>query len=377
LSSERAASPTGKGASSGGHILSLDSYRFLAASLIVVLHYDSDFTLGWSARLPTLRGLDLYVDFFFILSGFVIARTYAARVSSLPLYLTFLQKRFARIYPLHLLTLACVVAMVLLAKAVGAPINHPEAYDWNGLLPSILLVQAWGTLKSNVFNLPAWSISAEQFVYLLFPLFVLLGNRLPLAVNCLLVAGFVLAFQYSGLVPPGMRWNHVNADYGNLRAVPTFFVGVLMSQLLDRSRPRLILPWWVIHLIFVVCLVALLAGVPDEPILIGFAVILFCAANAELSGAPTILATPTFARLGDASFAIYLLHRVLNIPFVFLSRKLGLLDTTAAPFVALGTYVLCVALALLCYRYFESPARRYFGTLSFRRGARAQAASKS
>lgn len=141
--------------SKGGHILSLDSFRFLAASLIVVLHYESDFTLGWSTRLPTLRGLDLYVDFFFILSGFVIARTYAARVSTVPLYLTFLQKRFARIYPLHLLTLAAVVAMVVLAKVMGAPVNHPEVYNWNGLLPSIFLVQAWGTLDSNVFNLPA------------------------------------------------------------------------------------------------------------------------------------------------------------------------------------------------------------------------------
>lgn len=356
-----------------GHILSLDSYRFVAASMIVVLHYDSDFTLGWSSFLPTVRGLELYVDFFFILSGFVIARTYAARVSSLPLYLSFLQKRFARIYPLHLLALACVVAMVLVARATGASVNHPDTYDWNGLLPSIFLVQAWGILDHNVFNLPAWSISAEQFVYILFPLFVLLGNRLPLAVNGFLIVAFVVAFQFSGLLSPGVRWMHVNAPYGNLHAVPTFFVGVLLSQLLNRNRPRVIVPWWTIHVMFVACLAAILLGIREEPILIGFALILFCAANAELAGAPTVLATPIFARLGDASFAIYLLHRVLNIPFVFLARKFGLLGTAAAPAVALGTYLLCVGLSLLCFKYFETPARRYIGDLSFRRTPAAQA----
>jgi peptidoglycan/LPS O-acetylase OafA/YrhL len=363
-----AVAPTRAGRlSSGGHILSLDSYRFLAASLIVVLHYDSDFVLGLSARLPTIKVLDLFVDFFFILSGFVIARGYASRVSTVPQYLTFLQRRAARIYPLHLLTLGGVVAMVLAAQAMHAPINHPEIYDWHTLPAAVFLVQAWGVLPDNVFNLPAWSISAEQFVYLLFPLFVALGNRLPFVVNCLLIAAFAALFQISGLVPAAKHWTHVNAEFGNLRAVPTFFLGILMSLALDRTIPRVILGWRAIHLLFVACVAGLLLGLPDELILLGFAIVLYCAANAELAGARTILATKFFARLGDASFAIYLTHRVIDIPVVFLVKKTGLMGTAVAPLIAVATYGLCVVLSLACYYYFESPARRYLSGLSFGR----------
>src|SRR5438270_720134 len=99
----------------------------------------------------TLRILDLFVDFFFILSGFVIARSYAPRVSSVRLYLRFLQKRFARIYPLHLLTLGLVIVMVVGATAADVKINNPIVYKWNGLLPTIFLVQAWGILDHNTF----------------------------------------------------------------------------------------------------------------------------------------------------------------------------------------------------------------------------------
>jgi len=352
---------------STGHILSLDSYRFLAASMIVVLHYDSDFVLGLSKYLPTLRKLDLFVDFFFILSGFVIARSYASKVSSWPLYFQFLQKRFARIYPLHLLTLGLVVLMVVIAAAGNIRINHPEVYEWKGLLPTIFLVQAWGTLDHNTFNLPAWSISAEQFVYLLFPIFVLMSRRLPLFVNGVCIVVFIVAFQYSGLLPGGAHWTNVNSDFGNLRAVPTFFAGILLAQLLDRSPPRIWLGWGAIHGLFVACVAAILIGLPDELVLIGFGVILFCAACAELAGAPTFLATPTFALLGNASFAIYLLHRILDIPVVFLLRKIGLYGTAAAPFFAVATYGLCVLLALLCYRYFETPSRRYISNLNLSR----------
>jgi peptidoglycan/LPS O-acetylase OafA/YrhL len=281
----------------GGHILSLDSYRFLAASLIVVLHYDSDFGLRLSSMLPTVRALDLFVDFFFILSGFVIARTYASRVSSLPAYFTFLQRRAARIYPLHLLTLVFVIVMVLGAQAMHAPINHPEVYDWRALPATVFLVQAWGELKDNVFNLPAWSISAELFVYLLFPMFVALGNRLPFAVNGLLIVAFAALFQVSGLVPPDKHWTHVNAEFGNLRAVPTFFLGVLMSLAFDRTVPRVIIGWRAIRLLFVACVAAPLAGLPDELILVGSAAVLFCGAQcrarrrADRPGGPLLRTT--------------------------------------------------------------------------------------
>jgi peptidoglycan/LPS O-acetylase OafA/YrhL len=177
-------------------------------------------------------------------------------------------------------------------------------------------------------------------------------------------------------VSTDLHWTHVAVPFGNLRAVPTFFGGVLLAVMLDRGKPKVILSWRAIHLLFAACFVALLARVPDELILIGFALILYCAANAELAGAPTILTTPTFARLGDASFALYLIHRVINLPVIALTRKLGLFDTAAAPLIALASYGLSLGLSVLCYIYFENPVRRYLSNLTFRRDRRAQTAPK-
>jgi peptidoglycan/LPS O-acetylase OafA/YrhL len=125
--------------------------------------------------------------------------------------------------------------------------------------------------------------------------------------------------------------------------------------------------------VFLTCVAGLLIGVPDELTLVGFAAILYCAANAELAGAPTVLANRTFARLGDASFAIYLTHRVIDIPVVFAVRKMGLVGTTVVPLVAVATYGLCVLLSLLCFHYFESPARRYLSSLTLGRREHAPA----
>ena len=66
-------------------------------------------------------------------------------------------------------------------------------------------------------------------------------------------------------------------------------------------------------------------------------------------------------------------RRGTDIPAVFLLRKAGLTGTAAAPFFALATYLLCLGLALLCFKYFEDPARRYLGNLGSSRKERSLA----
>jgi peptidoglycan/LPS O-acetylase OafA/YrhL len=124
--------------------IGLDGYRFLAASLVLFYHFNEYFGLNverWgvnSARLP------LMVDFFFVLSGFVISTAYGDRLNSRRDYIAFLRSRIARIYPLHALTLAASLGIGVAGALLRLPVNHPEIFVLSSLPANLLLQQAWG-----------------------------------------------------------------------------------------------------------------------------------------------------------------------------------------------------------------------------------------
>jgi peptidoglycan/LPS O-acetylase OafA/YrhL len=99
----------------------------------------------------------LGVDFFFVRSGYIITHVYFASLASphSGAVWIFLWHRFTRLYPVHITVLAGLVAIVSLAGIAGYVLNNP---------------QDWGVTQSPGWNVPAWSISAEWFAYLLFPL---------------------------------------------------------------------------------------------------------------------------------------------------------------------------------------------------------------
>ena len=336
----------------------LDSYRFLAASLIVVIHYDTDFRLGLASRFPQVRSLDLFVDFFFVLSGFVIALAYADRTATFADYIDFLQRRVARIYPLHLLTLAMVVGFVFASTRVGIPINNPRVYAADNLLANMFLVHAWGVSDMSSFNVPSWSLSAEQFVYFLFPLFVLAASRLPAVANAALIALIVAALCAVPLFEDGKHWTHANADFGMLRAVPTFFAGVVMARVFTTSSGGLRSHWFAVHGLFAASLVLIALQAPDELVLLTFVGVIYLAAICERDGQPSLLTTPLFGMLGHASFGIYLLHRVVHMPFTFLAKRVSGGSFVINIGIAVAMYACVVVLAILSYRWFETPMRR-------------------
>jgi peptidoglycan/LPS O-acetylase OafA/YrhL len=134
---------------------------------------------AWANGLPNpihqlIRGGYLAVQTFFILSGFVLARTYTTAKwdqSSLAKYFT---ARFARIYPVYF------VSLIILSPFI---IEMMIAPTWSAgqratLLTNYLAVlQGWTGALGVGWNTPAWSLSCEFFFYLWFPvLFVLLKN---------------------------------------------------------------------------------------------------------------------------------------------------------------------------------------------------------
>lgn len=161
-------------------IPALFGIRILAAIWVVVEH----FRLVMYGLFPETRGAHLFVEagylgveVFFVLSGFIISHNYAARFREFrwPSYRRFLINRFARLFPVHLVTLAAVAVMVVGAGALGLKLTSDGKYDPLSFVMNLLMLQA--VPPAEAWNSPAWSISAEAGAYAAFPLLALAVMR--------------------------------------------------------------------------------------------------------------------------------------------------------------------------------------------------------
>src|SRR5499433_2422101 len=103
------------------YVSALTSIRALAALLVLGMHTEQNVPSGLDSLLPFFARGYLGVDFFFVLSGFIITHVYFARLASpnLSAMQIFLWHRFIRLYPAHITVLAGLVAIVSVARAAG------------------------------------------------------------------------------------------------------------------------------------------------------------------------------------------------------------------------------------------------------------------
>ena len=124
-------------------------------------------------RVGHIEKAHLAVDFFFILSGFILAHVYGREFSSgRASWKDFLIARFARIYPAHLTIMILFLVYISVFGSIGFNYNL-DRYRVDTFIEHILLIDAWGVSNTLSWNYPSWSISAEFFAYFLFPILVI------------------------------------------------------------------------------------------------------------------------------------------------------------------------------------------------------------
>ncbi|WP_425228189.1 acyltransferase family protein [Sphingomonas sp.] len=290
----------------------------------------------------------LAVDFFFLLSGFVIWLAWHDRAAASPL--RFWQKRVARIWPLHaaMLAFAALLAIVL---ALRGPTD--SAFPWPALPLHLLLVQAWGSAATLRWNIPAWSISAELAAYLLFPLLTRLVNRRRWPAPALLFAAAAIL----AILPLAMGFGSLGRDigrFGVLRCLCEFTAGTIIATLYRRgggARAPLA--------VGLICLVAWSLGAPETlAVPLAFAALLLALARSRA----VLLASRPVHWLGSISYATYLAH--------FLLWKAMRLPLAPGPqhWTVIAAYLLLVLFAShLLYRWLELPAQRWINGLALPR----------
>ena len=337
----------------------LTGIRGLAAWFVVFYHARlllTGFVPGWG--IDMLAKGYLAVDFFFMLSGFVIGYNYSGKFMAQGLRASgpFLWRRFTRIWPLHA---AILVAMIAFALILVATERDHSAYPFQELPLHFLLMQNWGFTRELSWNYPAWSISTEAGAYLLFPLFVVLvrperrGTATLLAGVIALMAALYTVFRMAG-------WHGLGDDISGLglfRCVTQFAVGVILCVLWQRWKGG---RRWCASVTLVLAIVVLAtglgAGLPETafvPAAMASGLMALALSRGWLAG---FFGSRLIHWLGEISYSTYLAHFFLlvlfKIAFVDASLQMGPGKLAAYSLLLLG-----VSAAL--YYVVERPAQRW------------------
>lgn len=342
----------------------LTSLRGIAAIAVVLQHFSATASRHATGWIPSLvpHGY-MAVDFFFVLSGFIMSYTYLAGFEALGMraYGPFLWKRVARIFPLGIF----VTAVILVAGAVASLWVDPALFiNWkvlNGRLGLAILINVLhvqGFFNDYNLNDPSWSVSVELGAYLLYPALVLIMFKAPRWATVLYTLFGVCVLVRISTIDPELALGYRSAPYDLARCVVEFGFGMIVygvyrtpSRWHAIGRDRLT---WVTAGLCAACFllrVDLLAAFSFPFVVLAFAL---------NRGAPSRLLShrlPYF--LGTISFSIYLVHHMFRAPELFLLQALHpapLEPAWALLFAALGSLSV-LPFAALAYYGVEKPGR--------------------
>lgn len=314
----------------------LTPLRGFAALAVVLLH---------AGVLP--RGY-LAVDFFFMLSGFVLSHVHGAAFTEAPQArpaMHFLWLRLCRIYPVHAAITLCLMPQL----------GTAQGFSLSDLVVCLLLGQV--LLPYPAFNDMAWSVSAEWFAYLAFPLLAWgVSNRVDRYSGSALAAALA-AIWWIGLSagPVGLGWHAVIG-----RTLPEFLAGMLAYRCYDSGW---LLAFWRSDAGFVIALTVTVAigaaGAPDGAVVALLPAVLLAAA-ANRCRIVRWLGIAPLRFFGEASYSIYLAQSLI---LLLIHRFGGPLDGPTRPLFQAAMIAGSVGAGMLFYRCVEQPSRQRLRTL--------------
>ena len=342
----------------------LDSYRGIAAVLVVIhhMHY-----VGSITELTFFKESHLFVEFFFVLSGFVLTHAYAFK-SNLVFKYFFIARTF-RIMPLHI---AMLLVYILLEFGKLFVYNHGMHFNTapftqytspDTIIPNLLLLQSWlpNTMALS-WNSPSWSISIEYYMYMIF--FITLLIKKP---KQYILWFFISAFSFYFILSEMEFWNNFDKIS---RGLSSFFAGSL-TYLIYRKFSKLIdmnAIYFSLLEIFVLIAVILIisSNIENKSLIISF---LFCIKvfvfAFERGIISKLLKKSFFQLLGKLSYSIYMIHavilfivfsfiliiqKVLNMDFIVTTNNMLFIDFGNIYYNNLA--VLCVMTIIIFFSHF-------------------------
>ena len=376
----RSAPRSASGAKGADFFVPLESLRGVAALIVVVYHAvwlnpvtNSQFFLNGA----------LMVDFFFVLSGFVIFHSYGERLSNFRDFGRFLWLRLGRLYPLHfafLMVFVAIEAAKYFAQVRFGIIADKPAFTVNGagaFVQNLFLVHALSFSAPLTFNYPSWSISVEFYAYVLFGMVLVAVGR---GVQFLLAAAAIVAGSVAVLWIGGQ---FSLADSGNgwafFRCCGGFFLGVLTYSLYRASTRKTaraeILKVWLAPCVLIVTIVFLslqLKAAWSYALPLLGAALIYSTVVYPNRWLTSVLTAAPLRWLGRVSYSIYMVHAaivwtltqiltiILKIPHVMIAGESHVATSAGLGLLTLAIYLpLVLLLSHFTFRWIEDPFRNW------------------
>lgn len=327
--------------------ITLDSLRGIAALGIALLHLS-----------PKFGGMYLAVDFFLVLSGFIITYTYMGR--NISIY-NFIVNRIARLYPLHIITLLFIIIINYISISNYTLFTKENLFY---LLQQIFLLQNIGLNQNGLnFNFPSWSISVEFWVNILLYIFII--NK-KIKIKYLLffsMIGFLLIYIKTGNLDTHYLnyFSYINS--GIIRGMSSFSIGII-SYIIYIKISKITFKVMYINILEVLILIILAIIIFNRkephsdmdffaPFVFLFVVLIYSLEQGFIS---KLLSKISY--LGKISYSIYL----IQFPLIMILNYINISNKYVYLFIYL--FILFI-FSHFSYKYIEVPfkiiIRQYFG----------------
>jgi len=333
---------------------SLDAARGVAA-LAVALHHQT------AINGQLIPGGFLAVDFFFALSGFVLAHAYGNKLASGRMSAgEFMIARIVRLYPLYLLGLMAM----LFAMSPALPWSLSALA---GKLPFALAMLPSPTLDAHgfiyPFNIPSWSIFFELLINVVMAVFCVQLRNVRIRWAVIAMSGVALGLHVlkngGTLDDGGGNWDGFGVSVG--RVTFSFLIGAQLYDWHQRGVLKIAARWQsTLVLSCLVVLVACLAARPRGWLEIACIVVVFPLLIHVLGHCRLELGVVGRAlrNLGIASYALYMLHGAFQYAFVETAHWLGI-EPTQWPIIGIPVLALTVLGSWAADRWLDRPGRKF------------------
>jgi peptidoglycan/LPS O-acetylase OafA/YrhL len=357
----------------------LEALRGLCAVLVALFH------VTWTSHLTNLAVVAngwVFVDLFFVLSGFIMFQTYSTSLVNMTQVKAFMIKRFFRLYPLHITTMASIFVLevsreFIIPAVTSIPANgyFQDGFGLSAIL-NILLLQGMGISDNAFFNVPSWSISVEFWTYAFFAAVCLCNIGSFLRVIFMFLTG-VLCFTTL------LIWNaphgiYTATEFGFLRGVASFGLGGL-AWYAAKNTPKI--DTAILYILYFTTGVALLVSLQffDDntswnalaPSLFAVVIFLFAKDQDEVRSIVQLaLTNRLFVTVGTYSYSIYMVHTSVLAVCNFAMRRVSDASsvTPGTKFEVplwigdagiLAYLFVVILISAVTYRWIERPWRNY------------------
>lgn len=342
----------------------IELLRFFTALSVLTAHYFLIIFPPWSSysiletfdesKLPFFLILEvLYkhgiygVQMFWAISGFVFAFVYLEQKNKISSKEFFIN-RFARLYPLHFLTLILVAVLQLISLKINGNYQIYFINDFYHFLMNLFYVNGWGLAKELSFNGPTWSVSIELLIYFLFFISIIYINKFK--IKLILFIYIILLLIDKSFISDNF-FKQSLFDCARL-----FYSGILVYYLYLKFDNK-------IYLIFFSLLMIVISLIGSFKLFLLFpAIILLLASFGTIKDHKIRY---FFQFCGDLTYALYLIHTPVQILLILLFGYLNISsEFFLNDYVFLSYFGLMIFLSSICFHFYEKPLnykiRKYF-----------------